>query len=146
MKSAEALLQARGMFHSTAIRMRACTSVSCETGVRGSKKKIRKSMSPSLIFPPICRSPPQRTVQERANLQAEFVLQLFAGRSRGEQLVVGQTLFVVFGPLDQVALGVVVSQEGYPLLPCHRKGFTFHAACCLLFAEPMNFSKIVGLE
>ena len=84
MKSAEALLQATGIFHSTAILMRACTSVSWETGVRGSKKKIKKSTSPSLIFPPICRSPPQGSAQEGADLEAEFFLQLFAGRSGGE--------------------------------------------------------------
>ena len=59
MKSAEALLHARGMFHSTAIRMRAWTSVSWETGVRGSKKKTRKSTSPSVILAPICWSPPK---------------------------------------------------------------------------------------
>lgn len=54
MKSAEARLQATGMFQTTAIRKSAFTSGSCGWGHSESQKKIRKSSSPSEIFAPIC--------------------------------------------------------------------------------------------
>ena len=58
MKSAEALSQATGMFHTTAILSNDLTSVSCGWGSSGSQKKTRKSMLPSAIIAPTCRSPP----------------------------------------------------------------------------------------
>ena len=57
--------------------------------------------------------------------------------------MVSQTLFVLFSPLDQVGLGIVVGQEGYPLLPFHWKGFAFHGASCLLVAGRGHFSKML---
>ncbi len=58
MKSAEARLQATGMFHTTAIRSRALTSGSWGMGCSGSQKKMRKSISPLAIMAPTCWSPP----------------------------------------------------------------------------------------
>src|SRR5215212_9418518 len=105
------------------------------------QEKDQKIDVPLAELSPDLQVSSQRTVQERAYLKAEFVLQLLAGGSRGEQLVVGQTLFVVFGPLDQVALGVVVGQEGYSLLPFHRKGFAYHAASRLLLQDGRILSR-----
>ena len=58
-KSAEARLQANGMFHTTATRRRAFTSGSCGIGAKGAQKKMRKSISPSAMREPICWSPPR---------------------------------------------------------------------------------------
>jgi hypothetical protein len=58
MKSAEARSQVRGMFQTTAIRSSALTSGSWGWAVRGSQKKMRRSISPSAIQAPICISPP----------------------------------------------------------------------------------------
>lgn len=52
-KSAEARLQAIGIFQTTAIRGRAFTSGSCGCVSSGSQTKIRTSISPSLILAPI---------------------------------------------------------------------------------------------
>ena len=54
MKSAEARLQAIGMFQTTAMRKRALTSGSWGWGSSGSQKKMRKSISLSAILAPIC--------------------------------------------------------------------------------------------
>ena len=45
------------MLHTTAIRNSALTSGSCGCGSNESQKKIAKSICPSEIFAPICRSP-----------------------------------------------------------------------------------------
>jgi hypothetical protein len=58
MKSADAQLQAIGMFQTTAILKRALTSGLWGCGSRGSQKKIKKSIVPSTILAPICWSPP----------------------------------------------------------------------------------------
>ena len=54
MKSAEARLQAMGIFQTTAIRKSALTSGSWGCGSSGSQKKMRKSISESAILAPIC--------------------------------------------------------------------------------------------
>ena len=59
MKSAEARLQATGMFQTTAMRSKALTSGSCGCGCSGSQKKMTRSTVPSAMRAPICWSPPR---------------------------------------------------------------------------------------
>ena len=69
-KSAEARLQAMGIFQTTATRKSAFTSGSCESGASGSQKKMRKSMPPSAIRAPICWSPPSGPLSKVVILQS----------------------------------------------------------------------------
>lgn len=66
MKSAEALLHATGIFHTTAILKRALMSGSCGCGSSGSQKKSKTSTSPSDMRAPICWSPPSGPERRRS--------------------------------------------------------------------------------
>src|ERR1017187_6643787 len=64
-KSALARLQATGMFHTTASRSSALTSVSCGCGWSGSQKKSSRSKPPSGILAPIGWSPPSGPLRKQ---------------------------------------------------------------------------------
>ena len=90
MKSAEARLQAMGIFHTTAMRKSALTSGSWGCGSSGSQKKMRKSILLSTILAPICWSPPRGPLLSFDDLEAKFLFQYFSGRAGRKYLMMSQ--------------------------------------------------------
>ena len=87
MKSADARLQATGIFQTTAIRISARTSESCGWAVSGSQKKTSRS-----IFAPGDLGPDLLIAAQRAALQfidghAQGLFQQFAGGPRRVQFM-----------------------------------------------------------
>ena len=67
-----------------------------------------------------------RAAPEAGDRQPELLLQEVTGGGRGEQLVTGQQVQVVLGPLEHVPLLVVVRDQGNPP-PCRRRRVVGHA-------------------
>ena len=128
MKSAEARLQAIGMFQTTAMRRSALTSGSCGCGSSGSQKKIRKSISSLTILAPICWSPPRGPLSKFRDRKAQLLFQNHAGGACRKDLMMRQEVAVVLGPLYQIRLLVVVRDQRDLLVVLHRDFFVIHVA------------------
>ena len=123
MKSAEARLQAMGMFQTTAMRSRALTSGSCGCGSSGSQKKMRKSISFSDDLGPDLLVAAERPALQFLDRETQLPLQDFAGRAGGVDLVVRQQNAVELGPFQQVAFLVVVGDQRDLLVVLHGNAF-----------------------
>src|SRR6516162_1919940 len=120
-KSAEARLQATGMFHTTAMRNNARTSGSCGSDCRGSQEEdedveppLRDSRADLLI-------PAQGPALQLAHVYPEFLFQQLTGRPCGIQLMLEQQEPVEHRPLQQIALFVIVRHQRNSLLLFHRR-------------------------
>ena len=120
MKSAEERLQATGMFHTFAIRSRALMSGSCGSGSSGSQKKMTKSISDSGNFRANLLIAAQRAALKLVDRDLQLVLQKLSRRAGRVQAVIGQQVAIEVGPLEQVPLLVVVSDQGNVFPGRHR--------------------------
>jgi hypothetical protein len=110
-KSAVARSHAVGVFQTTAMRRSALTSESWACCSSGSQKKIGNQFRWHDLGADLLVAA-ERTAQQLDDREAEFALELPAGGAGGKDLVACQQVTVETGLFDEIALPVVVCDQG----------------------------------
>ena len=135
MQSADARLQATGMFQTTAIRKRAFISVSWAAS-RADPEEVQEIDFPVSDLGPDLLVATSWPTLELDDFDAQFLLQLRAGCSRRYDHMLHQAGSIPFRPLQQILLLVVVCDEGDPLLRLQAVfRVLFHSAPCLFLQQ-----------